>query len=319
MVFFITLLRALAACLITNAHYTDVYPIDLIASGGLLGDVIFFGVSGYCLYNIRQSFPRWYGKRLIRCYLPVILITALYLLLGSYKITSEQSFIYWFIYPTYYHFIASIVLLYVLYYFVIKTPFLKTHIGSIMAVTAILYVAVYLLFYDRSYYHIDNVREPMIRFLFFECMLLGAWFKQHDEKFRNKQSLLSLLGVLLSFCVYFACKLTFSKYQAFSQLQGINQIVLFAFLFFIFRASSGYDCVLEKLPPLIKRVIRFIADITLEIYLVQYVLIDLLRTVAPFPLNWIAITASILLAATALHYIVKFLLSIFKGPKNTDK
>lgn len=41
MVMFITFLRALAACLITNAHYTGVYPIDLIANGGLIGDVFF--------------------------------------------------------------------------------------------------------------------------------------------------------------------------------------------------------------------------------------------------------------------------------------
>lgn len=36
MIFFITCLRALAACLITNANYTGIYPIDLIANGGLM-------------------------------------------------------------------------------------------------------------------------------------------------------------------------------------------------------------------------------------------------------------------------------------------
>lgn len=45
MVFFITCVRALAACLITNAHYTGVYPTDLIANGGMIGDVLFFAVS----------------------------------------------------------------------------------------------------------------------------------------------------------------------------------------------------------------------------------------------------------------------------------
>lgn len=41
MVEYAIFLRALAAILITNSHYVGVYPIDLIASGGLLGDVIF--------------------------------------------------------------------------------------------------------------------------------------------------------------------------------------------------------------------------------------------------------------------------------------
>jgi peptidoglycan/LPS O-acetylase OafA/YrhL len=46
---FIILIRALAAIVITNAHYTGVYPTDLIANGGLLGDVLFFSVSGFCI------------------------------------------------------------------------------------------------------------------------------------------------------------------------------------------------------------------------------------------------------------------------------
>ena len=34
MICFITFLRAIASCLITNAHYTGIYPTDLIANGG---------------------------------------------------------------------------------------------------------------------------------------------------------------------------------------------------------------------------------------------------------------------------------------------
>jgi len=66
MIFFITVLRALAACLITNSHYTGIYPSDIIANGGLIGDIIFFAVSGYCLYNVKENFIKWYGKRIIR-------------------------------------------------------------------------------------------------------------------------------------------------------------------------------------------------------------------------------------------------------------
>ena len=40
MVCYITVLRALAAIIITNSHYIGIYPTDLIANGGLLGDVI---------------------------------------------------------------------------------------------------------------------------------------------------------------------------------------------------------------------------------------------------------------------------------------
>lgn len=46
MIFFITALRAMAACLITNAHYTGIYPIEIIANGGLIGDVLFLQFQG---------------------------------------------------------------------------------------------------------------------------------------------------------------------------------------------------------------------------------------------------------------------------------
>ena len=56
MIFFITFLRAFAACIITNSHYTGVYPLEIIANGGLIGNVLFFAVSGYCLANIKTNF-----------------------------------------------------------------------------------------------------------------------------------------------------------------------------------------------------------------------------------------------------------------------
>ena len=45
MVFFVDLLRALATALITNSHYGSVYPISILANGGLLGNIIFFAIS----------------------------------------------------------------------------------------------------------------------------------------------------------------------------------------------------------------------------------------------------------------------------------
>ena len=186
MVLYITVLRVLAACLITNSHYSGVYPIDLIANGGLIGDILFFAVSGYCLCQVRDSFPRWYGRRLLRCYLPVVVITLVYMLTGFYSL-GEHDLLWWYVYPTAYHFVASIVVLYIPYYIVVKTPSLRSRLPWLMAAVFMVYMAVYGFVYDRSYYHIDNVREPMIRFLFFESMLLGAWFRQKDPVFRSKR------------------------------------------------------------------------------------------------------------------------------------
>jgi hypothetical protein len=322
MVFFITFLRAVAACLITNAHYTGIYPTDLIANGGLIGDIIFFAVSGYCLANIKMNFPRWYSKRVVRCYLPVLIMTAIYMLLGFYSLEAHNAG-WWYVYPTYYHFVASIVVLYIPFYVILKIDVLKKHIPCIMGIIAIAYAVVYFVFYDKSYYHIDYVREPMIRFLFMESMLLGAYFKLNDKRFKDKFHWYLPLGSVIFFVLYFGSKLVFSRKPEFAQLQIINQFLIFVLLYFVFRFVMSIDGKLTKLPSVIKSIISFVAKMTLEIYVVQYVIIDLVRGKLPFPVNWLVITGGILVSATVLHYacegILKLSYAIIDKAKKTSK
>ena len=302
MIFFITFLRALAACLITNAHYTGIYPTDLLANGGLIGDVLFFAVSGYCLFHTKGSFLRWYGKRVWRVYPPVWIATAAFLLCGGY-VLSSMSLPAWFLFPTTYHFVASILILYIPYYIIMKSSFLRERLPLIMAGIAGMALLMYIFTYDKSYYHIDNVREPFIRLLFMESMLLGAYFRQNDAKYRNAFSYKSLAGGAICFFAYFASKLLFAKVPAFSTWQWINQVLIFLLLYFLFRVFCGLDEKLSHWPAKLKTVVSFLADRTLEIYVVQYVLIDALRHVCPFPLNWLAVTAAILIAAVVLHAV----------------
>lgn len=306
MVFFITFLRALAACLITNAHYVGIYPTDLIANGGLIGDVLFFAVSGYCLYNVKLPFHMWYGKRLYRIYPPVLIMTLVYLLLGAYSLADHNA-VWWFVYPTYYHFVASIIVLYIPFFFCMKIDWIKDHLLAVMGTVAVVYVLVYLTIYDKSYYHIDTVREPMIRFLFMESMLLGAWFRQNDGKIRNKFKVWYPFATLGMFLIYFASKLLFSRRESLSRLQILNQVAIFALLVLLFITFSGLDSKLEKLPGWIKKVVGFISSITLEIYLVQYVLIDVLRPIGHFPINWMVLTIAIIAAAFVLHKVCELI------------
>ena len=305
MVFFITFLKALAACLITNSHYTGIYPSDILANGGLIGDILFFAVSGYCLYWVKLPFPQWYGKRLVRCYVPVVVITAVYLLLGCYT-TNEHSLLWWFIYPTGYHFVASIVLLYIPYYFIMRSETARNRLPVVMVLLALTCLMVYLTVYDRSYYHIDNVREPMIRFLFMESMLLGAWFRHNVEKYQRASSKLHIINtvvLIMMFLLYFASKLLFARVPALSQFQIVNQLLIFGLLWSLLRWAAALDRKLESLPQWIRTCVEFVAARTLEIYVVQYVLIDLIRPLLGFPLNWFFLTGAILATASLLHWV----------------
>lgn len=305
MVFFITFIRAISAMIITNAHYTGVYPTDLIANGGLLGDVLFFAVSGYCLTNVKLSFGKWYVKRFLRIYPPVFIITVVYALTGFYKISGFFDFIKFFIYPTYYHFVASILFLYIPYYLVMKIDALRKRLPLVLLVTLGLELIVYLLFFDRSTYHIDNVYSPMIWFLFFSAMLIGAYVKQNDDKYRNNNKAINIIMALVLCVGYFASKMLFVKFSDVAlvcNLQILNQVILLALLYFLFAVFAGIDSKLDSMPKWIKAVLSFIGSMTLEIYLVQYVLIPILN-IGPFPVNWIIITAAIIASAFVLHFV----------------
>lgn len=141
-------MRAIAAIIITNSHYTGVYPTDLIANGGLLGDVLFFSISGFCLASPRDNFGKWYLKRVIRVYTPSWVMTIVYIILGAYILTNLQDVFDFFIWPTHWHFVASIILLYIPLFFVSKyiemnkRNFLRLT-GLILFIQIILYFTVY--------------------------------------------------------------------------------------------------------------------------------------------------------------------------------
>ncbi len=314
MIFFITVLRALAACIITNSHYLGVYPTDLIANGGLFGDVLFFAVSGFCLVNVKDNFPKWYCKRLARVLVPsaiaVVVIAFFFCLFETHPegfrqlyFTAEDIFdtcvflIVW-----YFHFIPSIIILYVPYYVVMKTQKLREKLPLVAGVTAIVWLLIYVFIYDKSYYHIDTVREPMIRFLFFFAMLLGAYFRENKDKHINKKSIIPWVLLPILFIVYFASKLIFSRIDSLASLQIVNQVTLFALLAVTFKCFISIDSWLEKLPRWIKAVITFISGITLEIYLVQIPIIKPLNFL-PFPFNWVLITSVIVLLAFVLNKV----------------
>lgn len=128
LLFFIAALRALAAIAITNSHYEGVYPTDLIANGGLVGDVLFFAVSGYCLQEIKLDFRSWYCKRLLRIFPAVWIITLIYQFLGVYKINTPVDYFSFYFWPTKYHFVGSIVLLYMPFFFICKYAKTEKHL-----------------------------------------------------------------------------------------------------------------------------------------------------------------------------------------------
>lgn len=303
---FINLLRVLAAVCITNSHLANVWPASGIASGGMLGDVLFFAISGYCLYRPEfkmQDFGRWYIKRIRRIYITVILIALLTGFFTGFP-SSVSGWLHTFIYPTNYHFVASIMVLYIVYYVwmnLLKRWKISIGISAVVFLGAVLIV--YVLTFDKSWYHIDVVEDHFIRFLFFAAMLLGSYFREAEQKTEKltannawKNGMLAVVSII----VYFAVRLAVPRFGLYAVQILTWAAILFA-LYCIIRWAESLEIFLIKLPDKAKAILEFFAGITLQIYLVQFPIIERFETLI-FPINLLVIVALIIVAATIIYW-----------------
>ena len=147
-------------------------------------------------------------------------------------------------------------------------------------------------------------------------MLIGLVFRRFKDRLINKFKLVNLFASAVLFAVYFITKFYFSRNETVAELQSLqifNQLILLLLLYFVFALFISIDSKLEALPKPIKSAIEFIAKITLEIYLVQTPIIIFVRSLGLFfPLNWILVTALIIISALALHKVSGYAISLEK-------
>ena len=309
---FINYLRVVATALITNSHFSEIWPISALASGGLLGNIIFFAVSGFCLYVVKDNFIKWYLKRFLRVYPVLVVVTLFTIVLGYYHVNSLKDILYLFVYPTNYFFIVWLMILYVPFYIFsfLDTKHKKT-IELCLIGTIILWLLTYLLFVDKSTYSIDNVEKPFIMFLYFTSMLMGALFKKHFDKFKKfKWSNVILLGV--STVVYFASKIAFSRFSGIASLQILNQFIIVIVLYFAFATFTSLETKLAKIPNKVNGAIKYFGGLTLQIYLVQFVIIRQFKSLV-FPLNLAVVVLLILVFAALTHYVEYLIRKLIKN------
>ena len=306
MYYFINYLRTIATILITNSHYLHIWPIEDLAAGGLLGNILFFATSGFCLFNIKENLGKWYLKRIVKIYPVMITFTLFAVLIGDYSLANGKDAVGLFLYPTNYIFLVWLMLCYVVFYVVawLSKKYEKT-VEIVLAVVLSAWLLTYFVFVDKSVYHIDDVSKPFILFLYFSSMLIGALFKKHADKF-NKIKIVNIVLLLISLIVYFGSKIAFSKIRAIVFWQILNQLSILIVLCFMFAVFIGLEDSFKKIPNCMNKVVKFVARMTLHIYIVQFVVIRRLEGLV-FPINFIATTASILVLACVMYYSELFI------------
>lgn len=301
----IIFLRVIATILITNTHYGQIWPTSKMAVGGLLGDLLFFCISGFCLSSTKKPKTlNFFKKRVLRIYPSVIIVTLILIALGQVRISGwfGRMSITGIVFPTIFHFIESILFLYIILFPCLKISFLNKRIPWIMAFIAMAFCITYI-FVDRAE-KLDTATHIVTKFLFFEGMLYGVYLKQNIGKKIN--IIISLLSFIFFMAIYFTIKL-FVNENTLSDLQFLIFISLFFAGITGLRFFVSLEPKLEKIPKKLVAVLNFIASLTLEIYVVQsYIIKYVISLKLSFVPRFLITTVAIFICAVALNYLSKF-------------
>ncbi len=317
----VDLLKFVAALLVSNSHFDIMYvKCSFLATGGTIGDVLFFFCSGYTLFlkdfQGAREFPNWYKRRISRIYPSVFAISIM-----ACVIFGGGENILHIIFDEGYWFIECILLYYILIYFI--GLYCKDYMKCVYLLVAVLSI---ILFYSierpegYNMYHSGSYIKWSPYFLF---MLLGAHLgRLTKERLRGgrKETRNAMMDGMLSLgfiIMFYSIYITTRKYGSLADFQIYNFIPLFFGIYYLYYFAAS---------PMMSRIckkynfpIRLIGGLCLEIYLLQrYLITDRLNNI--FPLNLIIIICLIVVCAYIVRCFARLLSQTFNDtPYNWQK
>lgn len=303
----IEILKAIAAILVMNSHMGRMYTgYSALATGGAIGDALFFFCSGYTLFWGKScNFPNWYKKRIQRIY-PTIIVMAL--INASYNISQIRYDIEanlgtgWFI---------SCIFLYYILLFPIRKYF-SNYLTLVLICFSAITISLYFCFgieekssgniYGATYFK---------WFFFFLYMLFGAICgkKSIEETSLEKvkqNSFINLVLFVINIIVFYGIYII-TKNKALESYQLFSLIPLFGICYFSWSICKSSIVTKMINTHIIGSSILFIGSLCLEIYLAQG-LVFTTKLNHIFPLNIPIIMMGVIIMAYLVRCFSRLLL-----------
>lgn len=311
----IDLLKFLAAILITNSHMGTLYPgvFHSLATGGAIGDGLFFFCSGYLLMMGKEyDFFNWYKRRINRVFPTIFAVALIGIIVFDDDPTLKNVIIHgggWFV--------QAILVFYAVFWFVKR--FLSDKLWIAYVIDGIFILAWFVFFWDKDLFILTNatyLRWPC----YFMVMLLGA-SAYRLEKNKNETDMRNRLA--LPFCLLLALLLFYYGYQLVeNRLPILNkvQIVLFptlmGIIWIIYSICSNSSVQKVYRSKYVYWPVYYISACCLEIYLSQGWCFGFGRQLIKyFPLNVIATFILVFVVAYLVKVFSNFLSQTFKTEK----
>lgn len=290
-------LRALAIILVVNSHMNSVYPPSLgfLATGGMIGNALFFMLSSYGLVASMQERPRgfgeWYGRRIVRIYPSVwVVVILLSFPIGIYSGTIHPVNILYemgkFFYPPFW-FLQALLIYYGIIFFIIRN-FSYQRLVLVGVPVLVIYALCYTLLLDLDRWSIEQ--SPFRLIYYFLVVLWGIYLGSQREKLQfdgARDVSMLMLCVLLVYGHKFLMQR--GMMQSF---QFVQHLLLFPMLYFVVKvAKSNFISHKVMGNQFIGAILTFIGGATLEIFMVNNSIDFLGNRLGMFPVNLLALLA----------------------------
>lgn len=306
---YIDILKIIGICLVLNSHLDSIYPVAQLATGGALGNALFFICAGFCFQSKGKKFTGWFLKKLVRLYVPVYIITLV--TTWPHPVTSVSQAVTTYIWPTGYWFIGAIVLFYLLLYVLEKYDFEKK-MGICFLFLLLLYAVYYIFLLDTSSYVIEanglqSIDGCFKLIYYFGIMLLGKYMRQCKLD-KIKGSKRHLIIATSSVLIFYLIKILERKSLLFMHFQFAEHIfvILFAVSLLSYCINSTWLNTIQSKKT--TWLIRKLSSVSLNVYLVQFAVIGFCSKQFSFPLSWFAIVVITFIGAFLLQMVSSWIL-----------
>lgn len=299
----IDFLKCVAAILITNSHMELLHPSEALATGGAIGNVLFFFCSGFTLFlKPMGRFDNFYKKRIARIYPAIFSWTALTILLFNWEPTVSDMLLYgggWFV--------GCIMTHYVVVYFVGK--YMAKRMFFAVGLSLVLVLFWYLLLDRPQHYNMYGDFSFFRYAYYFPFMLLGAMLgrSQTQKEYSFAKSLLKLCASIL---LYYAILYFSSTNALMEQLQLVSLGVLLLIPHYFYQWASSNRMKNIYTSKYFWVFVQIVGGLTLEIYIVQHPLFtDKMNAI--YPLNLIVMFVIVVLVAYLLRSTARLFSQVF--------
>lgn len=313
------LMLFIATVLITLSHLDAFVPDPRIASGGAIGNSLFFFLSGFgvtCALKASAaaarspSFFDYFKRRILRLYPAVLLMLGPALLANAVYHQKEFVFFKSLVWPTPFWFIPAVMLFYIPLFGIAR---LSPRV-AILALAPLIVPYIYLyLQLDLSKFTVES--ENFVKIINYFCItVMGSVVAKSG--IAPKATNLNIGMFLLSYLAFVVMKLTLFRF-GFSEFQFVNHLLLYPIIYYSFHlfCSPKILALLSKTSA--RHAVYWLSGLTLEIYLVQgpwLALLENLNLDLGYTILFVIALAPIPLFAITLHRLADRLRALVVPP-----